>query len=523
MRVSTTLWACVICTALSTGMTSKVSQAMVMDAFQQNSTISTNIINIATQAEINAAKAEWKRLADEKYRLRHSGANYKVINEAIRKRNEAHARWKQLEAELANGNSGASTQSQPAQQQQAAPQQQQQQQNNAAQNTQQTTSTPEPTRTTVNTTSNTVSNMSAAQAKAEWKRLADEKYRLRHSGANYKVINEAIRKRDEAYALWKQIESGQVTGNAPAQNTPTSQASSSAQQQNDNFSNDMGNLVDRVTGQDNNTPTPAPQPSPVFNNGGNLNTPCSKYALAWRDQYGTFGDWNANVPTNLLSYGKAPDGSNAIVHQIRAGQIQHGDFKTRHLNGARAACLTYKMWLPGNFTNVGPSGWHVSKLPGLYGGQGNNAQGCKSPSEQAATGTWSARLMFAHSGVKPYAYIYSLNRNGGTVGQYRGGRICGDSSTYSSSNPNFPRNRWVQIDEEVIMNTPGQGNGLVRLWFDGRLLGTVSGAELVARGKNTGVDGIFFNVWFGGPAGDPRNKAQGNYTWYYKDFAIFAQ
>lgn len=504
MKVSTMLWACAFGTALILTVSSTQSVAMTLGAVQQDKPAQTALIKIATQAEINAAKAEWKRLADDARRIKQTG-NKAAIDEAIRKRNEASDYLQYLQN---GGNATQSRQNSTPAQQQQAPQQQTQQQPAQQQQQQQTQ--------TNNTTTTNTTNLSVTQAKAEWKRLADDARRLKNSGASKAAIDAAIARRDAAREVLRQVENGGTVN--------TTQAANNAQQQNNNFSNSMNDLTDRVTGQSggNNTPDPAPQ-SPVFTGGGNLSTPCSKYNLAWRDQYGTFGDWNANVPTNLLRYGKAPDGSNAIVHQIRAGQIQHGDFKTRHLNGAKAACLSYKMWLPGNFTNVGPAGWHVSKLPGLYGGPANTAQGCQPPASAAATGSWSARMMFAYPGIKPYVYVYSLNRHGGTVGNYRNGRICGDNSTRSKANPDFPRNRWVQIDQEVIINSSGRADGVVRTWFDGRPLGTVSGAELVSRGKNTGVDGIFFNVWFGGSAGDPRNKAQGNHTWYYKDFALCRQ
>lgn len=33
----------------------------------------------------------------------------------------------------------------------------------------------------------------------------------------------------------------------------------------------------------------------------------------------------------------------------------------------------------------------------------------------------------------------------------------------------LPRNRWVSLDQEVILNTPGRANGVVRLWVNGAL------------------------------------------------------
>lgn len=33
----------------------------------------------------------------------------------------------------------------------------------------------------------------------------------------------------------------------------------------------------------------------------------------------------------------------------------------------------------------------------------------------------------------------------------------------------LPRGRWVSVDQEVILNTPGRHDGIVRVWVDGRL------------------------------------------------------
>ncbi len=33
----------------------------------------------------------------------------------------------------------------------------------------------------------------------------------------------------------------------------------------------------------------------------------------------------------------------------------------------------------------------------------------------------------------------------------------------------LPRGRWVTVDQEVILNTPGHNDGIVRVWVDGRL------------------------------------------------------
>jgi hypothetical protein len=60
----------------------------------------------------------------------------------------------------------------------------------------------------------------------------------------------------------------------------------------------------------------------------------------------------------------------------------------------------------------------------------------------------------------------------------------GDISRLSAKTDVLPRNRWIRIDQEIVINDPGKGNGLARLWIDGDL---VIDVHTVALRKDSGT------------------------------------
>lgn len=141
---------------------------------------------------------------------------------------------------------------------------------------------------------------------------------------------------------------------------------------------------------------------------------------------------------------------------------------------AQAVCLRYRVRFPADF-EFGLGG----KLPGLYGGDA--PRGC-GPG-QLARG-FSARLMW-RSGGAGEVYLYSPDRD----------VRCGDS--IGRGTWTFERDRWVVVDEEVVMNAPGRADGVIRIWVDGRRVLDHGGLRL-REGAEIGVDGLLFSTFFGG-------------------------
>jgi hypothetical protein len=105
--------------------------------------------------------------------------------------------------------------------------------------------------------------------------------------------------------------------------------------------------------------------------------------------------------------------------------------------GATSACLSYSILLSDKFP-FGEGGF----LPGISAGEvtGSNAGG-----ESISVGPrWD------NAGRPSLA---------ATTG--------GDIRRFTGRSQPLPVNRWVKIEQELVLNEPGQENGVVRLWVDG--------------------------------------------------------
>ncbi len=116
------------------------------------------------------------------------------------------------------------------------------------------------------------------------------------------------------------------------------------------------------------------------------------------------------------------------------------------LRTASKACLSYHVWLPQEF-EFGRGG----ALPGLFGGDPKAAL--------------DDRGMRAHFMVRPK---WLADGRGGlhavTAWEPRG--IAREFDGYQFR---MPRGAWVAVEQEVVLNTPGQQNGVLRIWIDGEL------------------------------------------------------
>ena len=113
------------------------------------------------------------------------------------------------------------------------------------------------------------------------------------------------------------------------------------------------------------------------------------------------------------------------------------------IEGTSSACLTYSLWLPDKFAFGGGG-----TLPGIFARvPGSPAQ--DSPADQlSVTPQWDAE-------GRPML--------GATL---RGGGIRRMSSLASP----LQTNRWLRVEQEVVLSDPGAPNGVARLWIDGELV-----------------------------------------------------
>jgi hypothetical protein len=115
------------------------------------------------------------------------------------------------------------------------------------------------------------------------------------------------------------------------------------------------------------------------------------------------------------------------------------------LPNAKAACLTYNVWLPQDF-NFGTGG----ALPGLFGGEAGDTPSLKSKAAFSTRNAWSPdgqAQVRTVTAADPKGTIYAADANG----------------------LELQRGRWSRLEQEVVLNQPGEKDGILRVWVDGKL------------------------------------------------------
>ena len=158
---------------------------------------------------------------------------------------------------------------------------------------------------------------------------------------------------------------------------------------------------------------------------------------------------------------------------------------------ATCAELYYRVRFPVGFDFV-----RGGKLPGLYGGAGNS--GGRIPTGKDG---FSTRYMWLSDGRgQVYAYLPTSVTYGTSIGK---GQFV------------FIPGQWHELKQQVILNSPGTSDGIIRVWFDKRLV--VDQTDLRFRDiRELGITGVFFDTFFGGNDDTWRTKVD-----TYVDFADF--
>lgn len=131
------------------------------------------------------------------------------------------------------------------------------------------------------------------------------------------------------------------------------------------------------------------------------------------------------------------------------------------LEGARAACLSFRLFLPKDFSFDIPG-----KLPGLYA-----TRALADLDDEAMQSGFVSRLGW---------------QKGGAVGVAL--RTADSPDTWLTRKEGWPVGRWVDISQEVVLNAPGKSDGLMRVWIDGALRLEKTGLNLgVNEGSLSGV------------------------------------
>jgi hypothetical protein len=125
------------------------------------------------------------------------------------------------------------------------------------------------------------------------------------------------------------------------------------------------------------------------------------------------------------------------------------------IDGPRAGCASYSLFLDPKFSFA-----EGGRLPGIFGG--------RTSEDREAADAFSTRLAWNADGVLGiYGHMPGLTTSRGIANE--------------RDETSFPRGRWVAVDQEVVLNTPGRSDGVLRVWLDGKL-------SLESRGLNYRAD-----------------------------------
>lgn len=118
------------------------------------------------------------------------------------------------------------------------------------------------------------------------------------------------------------------------------------------------------------------------------------------------------------------------------------EWAPQSIDGPRAGCASYAVRFDPKFSFIGGG-----RLPGLRGGRANE--------DREAENAFSTRLAWNDEG--------KLDVHGHAPGLASRG-VANDLGEAS-----ITKGRWVAVDQEVVLNTLGRSDGIVRVWLDGRL------------------------------------------------------
>ena len=213
-----------------------------------------------------------------------------------------------------------------------------------------------------------------------------------------------------------------------------------------------------------------------------------------------FQDWNAPPYDNGISEGRvelvdsptAFDGKSLQV-LYPANKVGPADPPANPIGGSGAqwrwelfstpqeyyneVILEYKVMFPVGFQFV-----KGGKLPGLVGGTANT--GGNVPD---GTDGWSARMMWVGGG-DVIQYVYHPDQPG----------TFGDTMTWNiGGQKSFTPGVWHTVRNRVVMNTPGQHDGIIQGWFDGEL--AMDRRAIRFRDNDSfGIDTMYFSSFYGG-------------------------
>ncbi len=192
----------------------------------------------------------------------------------------------------------------------------------------------------------------------------------------------------------------------------------------------------------------------------------------------------ADSPSRLLSTEDSADpllrismpagSASPAVSQTSGRPLGGGEF-LGHLRGdsVERLRLRYRLRFSEDFDFV-----KGGKLPGLYGGTapsgGNIPDG---------TDGFSTRFMWREDGAgEVYAYLPDSQNYGTSLGRGQWQFVPGT---------------WQTLEQELILNEPGQANGQLKVWLDGKVVFSATNLQFRTE-ESLKINGIYVSSFFGG-------------------------
>lgn len=209
-------------------------------------------------------------------------------------------------------------------------------------------------------------------------------------------------------------------------------------------------------------------------------------------------------------------GGKSLVVTYPEGESNNGksQWKLDLDQGYEELYLSYRIRFDDNFDFV-----RGGKLPGLCGAA------CNSGGDQP-TGTdgWSARMMWRTDGSGGS----QTNRDTANIVQYAyhvdQPSQFGHDLRWDDGNGNdwkeFESDTWYHLQHRVVMNTPGQDDGIIQAWLDGELV--LDQQDLHFRDTTSiQIDQLYFSTFFGGSSAIWETTKDEHV--YYDDFVVSTQ
>jgi hypothetical protein len=217
---------------------------------------------------------------------------------------------------------------------------------------------------------------------------------------------------------------------------------------------------------------PAPHRFSLTSGGGALLSPIELQARAGAREWGITENAKV-VPDSGLPGGTALEiglaGSSAEHTGARAANGVSFRWSPSGVSKAQSACLSYAVWLPADFAFD-----DGGLLPGIFGGL--SAEHAAEAGDETRFGT---RLDWEGDG-KAHLYVAT------TGGKFRKPFQRGAA---------LAKERWTRIEQEIVLNTPGQADGRARLWVDGRQVAEAEKLE-VRRDEKESIAGVLADIGY---------------------------